>query len=421
MQVTPPGHRAYPHCPLGSSYSAGLLSTLPGRVRTCSVMRESETERERQRGTDGSQQAHPWVIILWGGHLAWYMRTPSTPGPWGLFALPITCPSLPTGLPEPSLLATTKIKRSDYPTRDCSKHPTTPAPPHMAGAWHRRREVTKEKRKALFSIHTGMLSGQERKLNFLGGAGPPDAVQAEKPRGRILPSLPTYCYTKSSQERKSPCSPGIRSPGYLHTWLRRVKQVPVFRVETTYSLLLLYPLLPCALTLGDPGAPTWVRLPGRQGEELLAGTLGTFYKPFPPHGVPCKLLRTRSRAQWGASAPRTTLVAHHPRNWLTPGEESQATERRWRQGGNQDPATRKVAHHGWGEQGQGEEQRRRADGGWRDRGGGVQSGGQSAGPAHTSAGSWPGCENSSILFQPISALARPLPDTCEVAQKCAPA
>lgn len=50
--------------------------------------------------------------------------------------------------------------------------------------------MTKEKRKALFSIHTGMLSGRERKLSFLGAAGPPDAVQAEKPRGRILPSRP---------------------------------------------------------------------------------------------------------------------------------------------------------------------------------------------------------------------------------------
>lgn len=45
--------------------------------------------------------------------------------------------------------------------------------------------MTKEK---MFSIHTDMLSGQVRKLNFLGAAGPPDAVQAEKPRGRILPS-----------------------------------------------------------------------------------------------------------------------------------------------------------------------------------------------------------------------------------------
>lgn len=32
-----------------------------------------------------------------------------------------------------------------------------------------------------------------------------------------------------------------------------------------------------------------------------------------------------------------------------------------------------------------------------------------------------GCENSSIFFQPTSALARPLPDTCEAAQRCAPA
>lgn len=31
------------------------------------------------------------------------------------------------------------------------------------------------------------------------------------------------------------------------------------------------------------------------------------------------------------------------------------------------------------------------------------------------------CEDSSILFQPISAPAQPLPDTCEAAQKCAPA
>lgn len=59
-------------------------------------------------------------------------------------------------------------------------------------------------------------------------------------------------------------------------------------------------------------------------------------------------------------------------------------------------------HQRWWGGGWGEEQRRKADGRWRDRGGGVQSGGgQSAGPAHISAGLWLGCENSSILFQPI--------------------
>lgn len=89
--------------------------------------------------------------------------------------------------------------------------------------------------------------------------------------------------------------------------------MPVFRDETTRSLLPLHPLLPCLLTLGNPeGTPTWVRLPGRQGEELLAGTLGTFYKPFPPHNVPCKLLRTRSQAQWGATAPKDNTCATWP-------------------------------------------------------------------------------------------------------------
>lgn len=43
-------------------------------------------------------------------------------------------------------------------------------------------------------FHTGMLSGQERKFNFLGTKGPPDTVETDTPRVRLLPSLP--CYTE---------------------------------------------------------------------------------------------------------------------------------------------------------------------------------------------------------------------------------
>lgn len=157
---------------------------------------------------------------------------------------------------------------------------------------------------------------------------------------------------------------------------------------------------------------------------MLAGPLGALYKPFPPHSGPCKLLRTRSWAQWGDSAPRTTVVQCGP-----PSKELANTRRgkpsnraKMETGWEPGPSNQEggdISSGGKGARGKnkGEEQ----TGGWRDRGGGVQSGGQSASPAHTSAGSWLGCENSSNLFQPIYALARPLPDTCEAAQKCAPA
>lgn len=65
----------------------------------------------------------------------------------------------------------------------------------------------------------------------------------------------------------------------------------------------------------------------------------------------------------------------------------------------------------------------KADGGWGGTEGEVCKAvvvSQPAQHTHQLACGW-AVRNSSILFQPISALARPLPDTCEAAQKCAPA
>lgn len=53
----------------------------------------------------------------------------------------------------------------------------------------------------MFSIHTGMLRGQERKLNFLGATGPQILFKQTNQGGESCPAFPT-CYTKSAQERK---------------------------------------------------------------------------------------------------------------------------------------------------------------------------------------------------------------------------
>lgn len=141
-----------------------------------------------------------------------------------------------------------------------------------------------------------------------------------------------------------------------------------------------------------------------------------FYTPHSPRGL-CTLLRTRSRAQWDASAPRATRVPRGPPSTelanTRKGKLSNTGDRLGTR--TQQPGRR--GHQQWWE-GVGEEQKSR----WRVEGQRRYAKRWSnSGPARTKAGSCLVCENSSILLQPSAALARPLPDTCEAAQKCAPA
>lgn len=106
-----------------------------------------------------------------------------------------------------------------------------------------------------------------------------------------------------------------------------------------------------------------------------------------------------------------------------PGEESQAKERRQRQGGNQDPATRKEGTSAVGGRGPGGKNKGgKHTGGWRDRGGGVHSSGGQLAAQHTHqlACGW-ARRTAAFSFSPSRPGPRPLPDTCEAAQKCAPA
>lgn len=54
----------------------------------------------------------------------------------------------------------------------------------------------------MFSIYTGMLSGQERTLKFLGATGPLSITQADKPRVRTSPSLPYRLLLKELTRRR---------------------------------------------------------------------------------------------------------------------------------------------------------------------------------------------------------------------------
>lgn len=82
----------------------------------------------------------------------------------------------------------------------------------------------------VFPIHTGMLSGQERTCNFLGTTRPPDIAEADKPRVRILPSLPYPLLHKELTRRGSHLPPQSSEVLAVCThgsgW---VKQVPVLK------------------------------------------------------------------------------------------------------------------------------------------------------------------------------------------------
>lgn len=127
------------------------------------------------------------------------------------------------------------------------------------------------------------------------------------------------------------------------------------------------------LSRGDPdGAPSRVRLPGTQRKRCGPG----HQEPFRNHFCPRWPLRTagnQSRTRWAASTPGRHVcpAAHHPRNWQTPGEDSQAAERRQRRVGTRTQQPEGRGHQQLGGGGRGE-QRRRADEGEGGRGRGQR-------------------------------------------------
>lgn len=91
------------------------------------------------------------------------------------------------------------------------------------------REMAREKIQ-VFSIHTGMLSGQDRKFNFLGTTGPPDIVEADKPRVRMLPSLPYLLLHKELTRRGNHLPlPSLEALAVCTHGSGWVKQVPVLK------------------------------------------------------------------------------------------------------------------------------------------------------------------------------------------------
>lgn len=128
------------------------------------------------------------------------------------------------------------------------------------------------------------------------------------------------------------------------------------------------------------------------------------------HGGPCK--------PPGCQYPRRHMcpVAQHRRSWQTPGEGSQAAERRqrrWEPG----PSDQKGGGISGGREGRErtKESRRRGQ----EEVCTARSVGRPLRRQRARGRGRP--EDSSILSLPLSAPARPLPDTCEAAQKCAPA
>lgn len=161
----------------------------------CSVMRDSETEGSKA-------QTDPSMPTL--GHrpqgrppgLAGCEQRPHL-GPGGsLPYLQHVRSSLQVSL-NPSLLATNRIREARYSTRSYNKQP----PYSLPLRWRERGRGGKIAKEKIQVFHTGMLSGQERKFNFLGTRGPPDTVETDTPRVRLLPSFP--CYTKSSPEEET--------------------------------------------------------------------------------------------------------------------------------------------------------------------------------------------------------------------------
>ena len=135
----------------------------------------------------------------------------------------------------------------------------------------------------MFSTHTALLNGQERKRGFLGTTGHPDTIQADTPGVSIWLSPPTHCYTKSSPGQEATSLSSSRSP-----WLQaRVAQDRLRRHQGPE----MRPPAPCLL------APT----PAARGPEL--------------RGPSCSLGRAARRtrgsgAGWATRSPSETTSAH---------------------------------------------------------------------------------------------------------------
>lgn len=102
----------------------------------------------------------------------------------------------------------------------------------------------------VFSIHTGMLSGQERTCNFLGTTGPPDIAEADKPRLGILPSLPYPLLHNSSQGEEATFLPSPQKSWlFAHLAQDGLNRCQCSKSETVHSRppslsFLLPPLVP---------------------------------------------------------------------------------------------------------------------------------------------------------------------------------
>ena len=183
-------------------------------------MLHDERVRDRERG--GSEaQMHPSrptpgsLSSGKGSHLAWLSENTITPGPWGLSFLPHHIqPSLQSPGALPPCHQQDKEKQVTLPDIAVSTHNSVSCSEGRNLAQGKGGNQREDR--GMFSTHTGMLSGQERKLNFLGTAGPPDIVQADKTRVQTLPRLP---YLLPLKDRKPPHSPVLRTLGSVHTWL----------------------------------------------------------------------------------------------------------------------------------------------------------------------------------------------------------
>ena len=163
-------------------------------VRTCSVAESQRERRQRAHMHPGRPAGAPPCLAPWG--------SPSL--------LQHVQPSLSVS-PEHSLLATNRIKRSRSPHNGLT--------PEMVRTRPRKGKMTKEKR-VVFSTHTGLLNGQERKLGFLGTTGHPDTIQADTPRVRIWLSLPYLLLHKELSRTGSHLALQFSEAlGCAHTWL----------------------------------------------------------------------------------------------------------------------------------------------------------------------------------------------------------
>ena len=291
-------------------------------VRTCSV---EESQRERR------QRAHM--------HPCRPAGAPPRLAPWGSPSL-LQCvqPSLSVS-PEHSLLATNRIKRSRSP-HNC-------LPPENSA---QEREDDQGKERCVFHPHrTAQWPGEE--AWFSGHHRAPRYHSGRHTKCENLAQSPLPTATQRAlQDRKPPHSPVLRSP-----WLRahvawdRLSRCRC-RDESTSALP------PCHhphREVPELRGPRWSAKPGqaaRHTEEAVPGHQEPFRNHFCPRW-PLRTSRNQSRTRWAASTPGRHVcpAAHHPRSWQTPGEDSQAAERRQRRVGTRTQQPEGRGHQQWGE------------------------------------------------------------------------